>query len=73
MWGVEGNGNLKEELLNPYDLHCHGGSSNEKGMAYRIYHKTNGFEIYLIENEIVDIGKYYTKYLREKKLKRITK
>lgn len=70
VWGVE-SGSLHEELLNTYELLCYGGR-NEKGeMTYRVFHKTNGFQIYLTEKEISNIGIYYTKYLRENKLERI--
>jgi hypothetical protein len=37
IWGIDG-GNIKEEILSPLGLVCHGGiSSSEDGMIYRVY------------------------------------
>lgn len=71
IWGIDG-GNIKEEILSPLGLVCHGGiSSSEDGMIYRVYRKTGEFYKDFTQEEFDKIDKNYIRNERKEKLKKI--
>ena len=70
-WGTVGEVYVEEALLSPLGLFSHGGASIDGEMSYLIFSKDNKFLVELKKSELKNIGKIYSIYLRENKLKRI--
>ena len=71
IWGVDGSGTIKEEILSPLGLVCYGGSSSEEnGVTYVVRWKTGGIYKEFTQKEFDKIDNNYIRNERKQKLKK---